>query len=146
MKNPLENSRIGENHYIQSGNKSYEFPEETNSYNNYNSSDSRISSVSKNNDPRFASVSSAPIDSFENESQAGNIGAKVFSILGGALNATKNVAATVKDKVKDMELSDKLYYAGGKTADILYNASYKVYEKGSEIAVLKKKTFLLVCF
>ena len=34
-----------------------------------------------------------------------------------------------------MELGDKLYYAGGKTADILYTASYKIYEKGSEIAV-----------
>jgi hypothetical protein len=56
-------------------------------------------------------------------------------MLGGALNLTKNVASSIKDKVKEMELGDKLYYAGGKTADILYNASYKVYEKGSEIAV-----------
>lgn len=60
---------------------------------------------------------------------------KVFSLLGGALNVTKNVASSVKDKMKDMELGDKLYYAGGKTADILYTASYKIYEKGSEIAV-----------
>jgi len=34
-----------------------------------------------------------------------------------------------------MELGDKLYYAGGKTADILYTASCKIYEKGSEIVV-----------
>ena len=94
-----------------------------------------MNSVSRNNDPRFASVSSAPIDSCEDESQSGNIGSKFYSILGGALNVTKNVASSVKEKVKEMELGDKLYYAGGETADILYNASFKVYEKGSEIAV-----------
>jgi len=48
---------------------------------------------------------------------------------------TKNVAQGIKEKVKEMEIGDKLYYAGGKTADILYSASYKVYEKGTELAV-----------
>jgi len=59
--------------------------------------------------------------------------------LGNALNISKsvasNVSSTVSEKVTEYELGDKLYQAGGKTADILYSASYKVYEKGSEIAV-----------
>lgn len=102
-----------------------------------------MNSVSRNNDPRFASVSSTPLDAYEDDFQSENISSKVYSILGGALNATKNVASTVQEKVKEMELGDKLFYAGGKTADILYNASYKVYEKGSEIAVI---FFKLFCF
>lgn len=61
------------------------------------------------------------------------------SYLGNALNITKslanNVGTTVSEKMTEYEVGDKLYKAGGTTADILYSASYKVYEKGSEIAV-----------
>jgi len=96
----------------------------------------QVNYISRNNDPRFASVSSSPIDNYQDENKDGNISTKVYSALSGALDITKNVASSVKDKVKDMELGDKLYYAGGKTADILYNASYKIYEKGSDIAVI----------
>jgi len=52
------------------------------------------------------------------------------------LKVTKNVALNVKDKVTEYELGDKLYYAGEKTAGILYSASYTLYEKGTEFAVI----------
>lgn len=78
-----------------------------------------------------------PVESIDDSSETnGNVSSKVFSFLGTAINVTKNVASTVKNKVSDLELGDKLYYVGGKTADILYNASHTIYEKGTEIAVL----------
>lgn len=59
--------------------------------------------------------------------------------MGNALSLTKtiasNVSSKVTEKVTEYEVGDKLLQVGGKTADILYSASYKVYEKGSEIAV-----------
>ncbi len=57
-------------------------------------------------------------------------------MLGGAFDFTKNVALTVKDKVHEYELGGKLVYAGEKTANVLYAASWKIFEKGSEIAVI----------
>lgn len=136
-----DNSRIGENHYIQSGNNAYDFPEETNNYNNFIKSDrekTRVNSVSKSNDPRFASIGSTEyLNNDFDEPRYNNegIGSKVFSILGGALEVTKNVASTIKDKAREYELGDKLYQAGEKTASILYSASFTIYEKGTELAV-----------
>lgn len=64
------------------------------------------------------------------------IGSKVYSVIGGALDVTKNVASNIKDKAREYELGDKIYYAGEKTASILYSASYTIFEKGSELAVI----------
>jgi hypothetical protein len=109
--------------------------------------ETKISSLTKsnNNDPRFASVSSYPIDSLDEEDY-GTYSSKVYSILGGALSVTKKVASNIQDKVKEYEIGDKLIYAGGKTADILYNASFKIYEKGSEIAVFFKLNIYFLIF
>ncbi len=71
----------------------------------------------------------------QNNYSSGGIESKVYSVLGGALDLTKNVAFTVKDKVREYELGEKLFYAGEKTASILYSASCKIIEKGTEIAV-----------
>lgn len=97
----------------------------------------------KNSDPRFASISSSPImDSYGDSTNYNNYntyGDSISSFLGNAFSVTKNIASnvssSVQEKVTEYEVGDKLYQAGGKTADILYSASYKVYEKGSEIAV-----------
>ena len=96
--------------------------------------------MQKTSDPRFASISSVPMESLENDNnQQNNYSDKFSTILGNAFSMSKsvasNVSSTVTEKVTEYELGDKLYQAGGKTADVLYSASYKVYEKGSEIAV-----------
>jgi len=55
------------------------------------------------------------------------------------LEVTKNAASTLKSKATEYELGVKLYHAGEKTASILYSASYRIYEKGSELAVKTNK-------
>ena len=75
----------------------------------------------------------------DDSNQPKTYGDSISSIWDSAFSMTKsvasNVSSTVSNKVTEYELGDKLYQAGGKTADILYSTSYKVYEKGSEIAV-----------
>jgi hypothetical protein len=51
------------------------------------------------------------------------------------LEVTKNAVSTLKSKATEYELGDKLYHAGEKTASILYSTSYRIYEKGNELAV-----------
>ena len=146
----LDNNRIGEDHYIQSGNKSYDFPEENSNKLDFNLNDNKspfekkYSNVQKSSDPRFASISSVPMESLDDQNnQQNNFSENLSTVMGSAYSISKslasNLSSTVSDKVTEYELGDKLYQAGGKTADILYSASYKVYEKSSEIVVIIKK-------
>ena len=145
LKNKLKSdtSVIGENHYIQSGSKSYDFPEENlnnfinkNNNLNYSTNETKFNSIS-NNDPRFASISSELIENNEYKDDY-TFSSKIVSFFGSALEVSKTVASTVKEKVSDMDFGKKLFYVGGKTADVLYNTSSTLYEKSYEIAVILK--------
>lgn len=137
-KNLDESSHIGEDHYIESGNKSYDFPKESLENEKISTplENIKFHYTTKTNDPRFASISSQPNEFNDYKEKNNTITSKIYTILGSTYKVGKNVASTIKEKVNDMEITNKLYYAGGKTADILYNASYTIYEKGYEIAVI----------
>jgi hypothetical protein len=132
------NARISSDHY---------------SRNNYNSNvdsdlDNKFVTISSsyNNDSRFASISSAPIQqetSYSNSDRFGSTSSdsqstssKVWGYLGYAYNISKDVAWAVKEKVVEMDLPTKLKPLGERALEGAIYVGGKMYEAGTEIAVL----------
>jgi hypothetical protein len=91
-------------------------------------------SSSYKNDTRFASISSEPIQPFE-EVQPETNSSRLYSFLGVAYQTSAYVAGAVRDRVSTMDLGTKLQYTGGKTVEVLKYTGSKVYEKSSELYV-----------
>jgi hypothetical protein len=134
---------IGQDHYSNS--RSYSSVDNNNSYSNSyenkysdnNSSNDKFTSISSNykNDSRFASVSSEPFNPDGEVSAQPSTSTYLYSFFGTALNTTKNIAGSVKEKVGDMDLSSKIAYGGGMTVEAIKYTGSKVYEKGSDLVV-----------
>jgi len=111
----------------------------------HSSSPSAISSDRKmfetksnyNNDSRFASISSGPIENYsiENDTMA-STSSRVYSFFGAAYDVTKIVAGAIKEKVSEMDIGRRLYYTGEKTVEVLRYTGSKVIETSSDIAVI----------
>ena len=98
-----------------------------------NSCDNYTSIASKyNNDSRFASVSSAPIEDIQSSSDNDS---GVYSYLSSIYSKTKEVASVIKDKVTDMDLGTTYAFSKSKTIDALKITGSFVYEKGSDLMV-----------
>lgn len=118
---------INDNHY---SNK--------NSFSSVSNDGKKFESVSSNynNDSRFASISSEPIENYAIHNEGYNTtGSKLYSFLGSAFDVTKNIAGALKEKVSEMEIGSKLINTGGKTIEVLKYTGSKVIEKSSDIAV-----------
>lgn len=133
---------IGQDHYSNSRsyssvNNSSNSNSYENKYSDNNSSNEKFTSISSNykNDSRFASVSSEPFNPNEEVSAQNSTSSYIYSFFGTALNTTKNVAGSVKEKVSELDISSKIAYGGGKTVEVLKYTGSKVYEKGSNIVV-----------
>jgi len=108
------------------------------SFSNYSNDEKKFESIGSNynKDPRFASISSEPIENYSLDNDGyTSTGSRIYSFIGSAFEVTKSVAGAIKEKVGDMDLGSKVIYTGGKTFEVIKYTGSKVIEKGSEVAV-----------
>jgi len=83
------------------------------------------------NDSRFASIGSEPIDSNIFSSNNGYLGT-FGNIIGNVWNTGVNVASTIKDKMNEYEVGNKLVTFGGAAVSAIAYTGGKIIEKGAE--------------
>ena len=83
------------------------------------------------NDSRFASIGSEPIDNSAFSSGDGYLGT-FGNILGNVWNTGVNVASTIKDKMNEYDVGNKLVTIGGAAVSAIAYTGGKIIEKSSE--------------
>jgi hypothetical protein len=128
---------ISDEHYMKSNNNTDD------SYSNafktykYSDGDDKYATISTKygTDPRFASISSQPIEKINVEDvNPQNKG--ILDYIGNVYNTTKDIASTLKDRATEYELGTKIQETGSKTFEVLKSTGTFVYEKSSDIVVI----------
>ena len=133
-KNPYPKSEIiiSEDQYERARN----YAETASQYTNTVPSEPKFAQIDPKykNDSRYASIGSEPINN--NEGYFSNYSSYLGSVggfLGGVWNVGSNVASTIKDKMSEYDVGNKLLYVGGAAVSALAYTGGKIIEKGSEV-------------